>query len=226
MLGFNRTHVEPPGRPVDPLYDMTFKEWWMHGHLSYPPHPDDILEMPVGGKTMLELACDKGATSYYKTNAGGDIRDFNKPDFPCPNSTTVQFHTNGIDDLGGCALSVAYKSDFNDVNPDDLVIFTVNHTCVWNLHTHFEIPKDMPPCPNGKCICAWHWIHLEDSGSEQSWFHIIYVRKETRTANRYIVYMNGFQCNFTGATSTKPLAKPQVARRYVTASVIGFFSLS
>ena len=35
------------------------------------------------------------------------------------------------------------------------------------------------------------------------------------TINRYAVYMNGFQCNFTGATSTKRLAKPKVARRYV-----------
>jgi hypothetical protein len=180
MLGFNQTVVQPPGRPVDPLYNMTFDEWWMHGHLAYPPHPDDVLEMAVGDKTMVELACD----------------------------------------LGGCALSVAYKSDFGDVKPDDLVIFTVNHTCVWNLHTYFEIPADMPPCPDGKCICAFHWIHLPDSGSEQSWFHTIYVRKEIRSTNRYVVYMNGFQCNFTGATSTAPLAEPQVARRYVAASII------
>ena len=31
--------------------------------------------------------------------------------------------------------------------------------------------------------------------------------------------MNGFQCNMTGAKSTKKLATPRVARRYVVASI-------
>ena len=31
--------------------------------------------------------------------------------------------------------------------------------------------------------------------------------------------MNGFQCNMSGAKSTKQLAKPRVARRYVVASI-------
>ena len=220
MLGFNRTLDPVPGRAMDPLFNMTLKEWWMHGHLEFRPPPNAILEMIVGESTMVELACDKGATSYWKTNAGGDSRDPKYPDWPCSYSGSESFHTDGPRDLGGCALSVAYKSDFDDVKPEDLVIFSVNQTCVWYLHTYFEIPKDMPPCPNGKCICAWHWNHMPDSGSEQSWFHTIYVRKETRSANRYVVYMNGFQCNFLGTTSTVPLAKPKVARRYVAASII------
>jgi hypothetical protein len=67
-------------------------------------------------------------------------------------------------------LAVAYKSDAIEVKPDDFIVFSVNHTCVWNLHTYFSVPADMPPCPNGKCICMFNWIHLPDSGSEQSWF--------------------------------------------------------
>ncbi len=63
--------------------------------------------------------------------------------------------TNGIDDLGGCALSIAYKSDVNSVTPDDFVIFSVQHQCVWTRWTAFDVPADMPPCPDGKCICAW-----------------------------------------------------------------------
>ena len=172
MYGFNRSNF-PTNRPQDPLADMTFDQWWFHGHLVYPPHPDDIMQLPVGGDSVIELSCDKGATSWYTSSPGGDARDLQNPDYPCPHQPTSQFHTNGIDDLGGCALSVAYKSDANDVKPEDLVIFSVQQKCVWNLHTHFEIPKDMPPCPNGKCICAWHWIHKPDSGSEQSWSHVI-----------------------------------------------------
>ena len=35
-----------------------------------------------------------------------------------------------------------------------------------------------------------------------------------------VVYMNGFQCNMQGATSTTPLPPAQVARRYVALFVI------
>ncbi len=175
MYGFNQSNY-PTNRPQDPLAFLTFEEWWFHGHLHLPPHPDDIMQLPVGGDAVVELSCDKDATSWYASGPGGDARDLQNPDYPCPRSPLASFHTNGINDLGGCALSVAYKSDANDVQPEDLVIFSVQQTCVWNLHTHFEIPADMPPCPNGKCICAWHWIHRPDSGSEQSSF--IYLNSE------------------------------------------------
>src|SRR6266851_6426476 len=42
----------------------------------------------------------------------------------------------------------------------------------------------------------------------------------SRRTLSYSVFMNGFQCNFTGATSTKQLAKPNVARRCVAASIL------
>lgn len=80
----------------------------------------------------------------------------------------MRFHANNISDTAGCALAVAYKSDVSEVQPDDFIVFSVNHTCVWYLNTYFEIPADMPACPDGKCICAWFWIHYPDSGSEQS----------------------------------------------------------
>jgi len=151
---------------------MTFAQWWAHGHLPWPPHPDDVFEFPVGEKSMMEISCDKGATDFYTTSPNGDARDLNNPDWPCPNSNSSQFHTTGLSDVKGCGLSVAYKSDINDTQPGDYTIFTVNHTCVWSLHTYFEVPQDMPPCPDNKCICGFHWIHSPDSGSEQSSFHI------------------------------------------------------
>jgi hypothetical protein len=127
------------------------------------------MQLPVGGHVTTEISCDKDATSYYKSGPGPDTRDPNNPDYPCPGAPTWSFHTNGIHDLGGCALSVAYNSDPYAIKPEDLVVFSVNYTCVWYLHTDFQIPKQMPKCPNDKCICFWHWIHLADSGSEQSW---------------------------------------------------------
>ena len=170
MWGFNITDLL---RPQDPLMNLTFDEWWFHGYLHHrpsPPHPDSIMQLPVGEKHMTELCCDKDSTSYWPSGPGGNLVDLQNPDYPCPGQPISQFHTRGINDLGGCALAVAYKSDANDVQPEDFVVFSVNQTCVWNLHTYFEVPADMPPCPNGKCICSWFWVHNADSGSEQSWF--------------------------------------------------------
>jgi hypothetical protein len=168
MFGFNQTVI--PHRPQDPLMNLTFDQWWFHGHLDSPPHPEDVMPLPVGKPKMIEISCDKDATSYWTSGPGGNQQSTSDPDNPCPGQPTTAFHANNINDLGGCALAVAYKSDANEVKPEDFVVFSVNHTCVWNLHTYFSVPADMPPCPNGKCICMFNWIHLPDSGSEQSWF--------------------------------------------------------
>ena len=167
MWGFNVTNGT---RPQDPMINFTFNEWWFHGYLnSSAPHPNDIKQLPVGQAAMTELSCDKDATSWWRSGPGGDRQNTSDPDNPCPGEPTTQFHTNGINDVGGCALAVAYKSNAFDVKPDDFVVFSVNQTCVWYMHTAFEIPADMPPCPDNKCTCAWFWTHQADSGSEQSW---------------------------------------------------------
>ncbi|KAF5353774.1 hypothetical protein D9757_013863 [Collybiopsis confluens] len=188
MWGFNVTGDTFPydNRAVAPLTDYTFDQWWFHGHLDFPPHPEDVFSLPAGGKVTTEITCDKGVTSFADNPPDGDD--------VCPNSTLAEFHTTGFDDLKGCGLAIAYKSDASEVQPEDFTVFSVNQTCVWTRFTDFEIPDRMPECPGGKCICAWFWIHSPDSGSEQN-------------------YMTAFQCNITGATSTVPLAKPQVPRR-------------
>ncbi|KAI0775035.1 hypothetical protein BD413DRAFT_603061 [Trametes elegans] len=193
LFGFNVTDKTFPydNRPVSPLMDMTFEQWWFHGHLDYPPNPGDIFELPVGKPATTEIACNKGATTWFNSSEGGDIR---QGDSPCPNSPPAAYHTTGIDDVKGCALAIAYKSDAKQVQPEDFTVFSVNHTCVWTRFTDFQVPARMPPCPEGGCICGWFWIHSADSGGEQN-------------------YMNGFKCNITGSTSDVPLAKSQVARR-------------
>ncbi|KAI0636238.1 hypothetical protein C8Q77DRAFT_1052406 [Trametes polyzona] len=193
MYGFNVTDKTFPydNRPVAPLQDMTFDQWWFHGHLQYPPNPGDVFQLPAGKPATTELACNKGATTWFNSSEGGDIRQGNSP---CPNSPPSSFHTTGIDDVKGCALAIAYEPDVNKIQPEDFVVFSVNQTCVWNRFTDFQVPARMPACPEGGCHCAWFWIHSPDSGSEQ-------------------IYMNGFKCDITGASSTVPLAKPKVARR-------------
>lgn len=197
MFGFNVTATNSPqygsrdNRPQAPLKNLPFSQWWMHGHLDQPPHPNDVFELPAGGTATAELACDKDATSYWTSGPGGDQRNGNDP---CPGPPSKLIHSNGINDLGGCALAIAYKSDVNDVKPEDLVVFSVNHQCIWNRFTDFPVPAKMPACPNGKCICAWLWQHQPDAGGDE-------------------MYMNGFQCSVTGATATTPIPQGKVATK-------------
>ncbi|TDL17933.1 hypothetical protein BD410DRAFT_729243 [Rickenella mellea] len=193
MWGFNVTFQTYPydNRPVSPLVNMTFNQWWFHGHLDNPPNPGDIFELPAGQVATAEIACTKAATSFFASSDGGNIQSGNDP---CPGSPPSEYHTTGIDDVKGCALAITHNSDVNSVTQEDFAVFSVNHTCVWNRFTDFSVPAKMPPCPDGGCICAFFWVHSADSGSEQN-------------------YMNGFRCNVTGATSSIPIAKAQVPRR-------------
>jgi len=196
MYGFNVTEKTYPydNRPVVPLRNMTFQQWWFHNHLDHPPNPGDFFELPVGKAATVELACNKGATSYFASSDGGDIRDPNNPNNVCPGSTSEEYHTKDVNDLMGCGLGIAYKDNVTLVQPEDFTIFSVNQTCVWTRFTDFQVPARMPPCPNGGCICAFFWIHSPLSGGEEN-------------------YMNGFKCNITGSTSIVPVARSKVPRR-------------
>lgn len=95
MYGFNVTGQTFPydNRPVAPLTDYTFDQWWFHGHLGYPPNPGDFFELPAGKPATTELACNKGATSFWESSEGGDIR---QGDNPCPNSPLAAIHSEHI----------------------------------------------------------------------------------------------------------------------------------
>lgn len=170
MFGFNVTQqtFSYDNRPLVPLQAMTFNQWWFHGHLDYPPHPEDIFELPAGQNVTTQVACNKGATTYYASSDGGNIQVEDQPNDVCPGAPPSEYHTTGISDVKGCALGIAYQNDISQVQPADFVIFSVNQTCVWNRYTDFSVPEKMPPCPGGKCYCAFFWIHSPDSGSEQS----------------------------------------------------------
>ena len=98
----------------------------------------------------VELACQKQFTSYGKNGGGNN---------PCPSDNPSMHAGTPIKDseLLGCGLAIAYKSNVNDVKPEDFTIFSVNHDCVRYKNTAFQVPAGMPACPGGKCICAWFW---------------------------------------------------------------------
>lgn len=183
--------------------DMSFKEWWFHGLTGATPN--DIMELPAGGSVTLEISCNKAFTSYgvvpseiesvnglpCNINMGSD----GKAHYGDPNvaASNGPLHTASLATAAGCGLSIAYKSDITQVGTEDLVVFSTNASCPWTRDIVFEIPADMPPCPNGKCICAWNWSHGAQHGEGYGGE----------------VYMVGFDCNIIGSKSTTPLAKAQ-----------------
>jgi len=96
-------------------------------------------------------------------------------------------HSPQRTDVAGCALGIAYKSNVGDVRPEDFVIFSVAKDCVARALQAFDVPS-LPACPNGKCICAWFWIHNSIGGTDQ-------------------MYMTGFQCNVANP-SKRMIGKP------------------
>ena len=72
MLGFNVSMetFKYDNRPQAPLANMTFDEWWFHGHLGYPPEAGKVFNLPAGQTVTAELSCDKDATSWYTSGPG------------------------------------------------------------------------------------------------------------------------------------------------------------
>ena len=95
MYGFNVTENTFPydNRPVAPLINYTFDQWWFHGHLGHPPNAGDFFELPAGKPITTEISCDKGATSYWQSSEGGDIE---QGDNPCPGSPLSAIHSEFV----------------------------------------------------------------------------------------------------------------------------------
>ncbi|KAF8591350.1 hypothetical protein K439DRAFT_1611346 [Ramaria rubella] len=190
------------GQPAVPLVGLTFDQWWWHNYLDFPPVNDSVMALPAGGNVTVQLA-GNGAfsklgqypNSYWPAGAAKGSYDES-----VENNLTYwthgaagNLHTTGHNDLGGCALSIAYTNDAKVVRPEDMVVFSVQQECVWHRDTVFDVPVNMPPCPDGKCMCSWWWIHHSDGGLDQ-------------------MFQTAFQCNITHAPgqkiSTTPVGKP------------------
>ena len=65
-----------------------------HGHLDYPPAAGKFFELPAGGTAMSQLACNRGATKWWRGSESNiDLRSGDY-DFPCPGGNVTQFHVS------------------------------------------------------------------------------------------------------------------------------------
>ena len=99
--------------------------------------------------------------------------------------------------FGGSAIAIAYTSDVNSLQPNDLTVISVNTQSPWFRSTAYPIPAGLPPCPSGGCLCTWNWIHQANHGEGYG--------KE--------IYNNLYRCTVTGQTNSKAvLSKPNVPK--------------
>jgi len=65
-----------------------------HEHLDYPPPEGRFFELPAGGPAVAQLACNMGATDFWRDSPG--TTDIRTPDddSPCPNSGTTAYHVS------------------------------------------------------------------------------------------------------------------------------------
>jgi len=160
-----------------PLQDYPFDKWWWHGNLAYPPAAGAVFQLPANGVATVDISSNKAFTTM-------GYRGYNQENTPNPwtGNAWSNIHAVNRQDVAGCAFAIAYKSNPQDVKPSDFVVFSVVHDCIARQRQPFSIPN-LPACPNGKCMCAWFWIHKSIGGSDQ-------------------MYMTPFVCNVANASST------------------------
>lgn len=184
---------------AEPLYNLSFDDFWMHGKCKdYPPPDGEYLELPVGGKAQLEHAGDRGLTTLSWDGKFANLFP-DKDDHPeydngsWDNSciSAPNLHTENATRASGTVLAIAYKSDIHDVKQEDMVVISVLPNTPWHRVAEYDIPADLPACDD--CICAFSWIPNHCGQANMN--------------------MNAFRCRVTGARPDAPkLAKPVPAK--------------
>ncbi|KIY46497.1 hypothetical protein FISHEDRAFT_28572, partial [Fistulina hepatica ATCC 64428] len=200
--GDSDTDNENAWDPVEPLYELTKSEWWFHNVtncIAHPPADGDVLELPAGGNFTVEIATNRAFTtlSYNGTYVSDWPDGKTYPDdyvLRTVSSPALVFrtfelrgflvHTQNQSMAAGSAFAIAYKSDINDVEPEDLVVFTTLEHTPWKRIASYEVPAALPACPDDGCICAWGWWIVMHSCGQPNMYH------------------NAYRCNVTNATGT------------------------
>ncbi|KAI1091240.1 hypothetical protein F5B19DRAFT_493621 [Rostrohypoxylon terebratum] len=196
---------------VNPLFQLPKSQWWMQadrGCDKFPPADGDSLALPAGRSFTVELAHNRAQTTLSYdgkfTSEWPDGKqhpeDWHSPLPPnpdrClnanPDGDGGAMHTHNETDAAGSAFAISYNSDISKVTMENLVVFTTLQHTPWKRLATYQVPKDLPPCPEGGCYCAWLWV---PSGCGEP-----------------NMYMQNLRCHVTNSQSTKKVAaaKPPV----------------
>ncbi|EJD48785.1 hypothetical protein AURDEDRAFT_60471 [Auricularia subglabra TFB-10046 SS5] len=168
------THEDQPNTyfAAIPIWNEDRDGWFMHGRCrDYPPPEGEFLEIPANGRFIAELSSNRAFTSMSHggrlVSGWGDGKrhddDYSaeRPGgFPLSRAGCIgspNIHTKSEADAAGTVFAIAYKSDIEDIQMDELTVFTVAPNTPFKLHARYDVP-DLPECPPGGCICAWGWV--------------------------------------------------------------------
>ncbi|KAL7415007.1 hypothetical protein BDY24DRAFT_280039 [Mrakia frigida] len=182
-----------PVLPLKAINNLTVSQWFGNGQMGFPPAEGVFMELPAGSTYHGEIACNRGLTSHRDPRIAGEAM----LEHPCqtvgPMHTVLNFgEAVNASLLGGCALSIAYESDVTKLKPSDFTVISTNSTCGWWRETDFEIPADLPACPEGGCHCGWNWIHTAGNYNAEG------------RGEGYGAEMNDlkYRCKITGSSKT------------------------
>jgi len=190
--------------PVWPLYQLSKADWWFQhdrGCDRVPPPAGEFLELPAGGSFTVEIANNRAFSTLGHegrlvtdwTDGGNHPEDYRGPGNP-PGCIveTGSLHTNNQSMAAGTAFAISYQSELSAVTMENLVVFTVLPNTPWKRIATYAVPRDLPPCPESGCTCAWLWV--------------------PKGCGEPNMYMQGFKCKVAGSTSSRRLAPAQPPR--------------
>ncbi|KAM0287373.1 hypothetical protein ACHAO9_007777 [Fusarium lateritium] len=210
---------------VNPLWDLPQKKWWMQadrGCHEVPPAEGDFLELPAGGEFTVELATNRAFTSL--SHGGKYVSDWpdglvHPEDWSSPDETSClgdnkdgkggALHTSNQTSAAGTAWAISYQSDIRNVTMDNLAVFTVLEHTPWKRLATYQVPKDMPECPDGGCYCAWLWVP-DGCGQPNMFVSTIRPGSESFRLTVNYRYMQNFKCRVTGTSSTKRIGPAKI----------------
>ena len=161
--------------PVAPLFNLSREDWWFQhrrGCDRAPPPEGEFLELPAGGSFTVEMAGNLAFTSHSLHPAPlaefgdghnhSDIVPFDVA-HGAPSTTSgcigsPNLHAISEAHAAGSAFAISYNARLQDVTLDNLVVFTVRKNTPFRRLATFDVPQDLPPCPEGGCHCAWLWV--------------------------------------------------------------------
>ncbi|RFU34718.1 hypothetical protein B7463_g1665, partial [Scytalidium lignicola] len=202
--GGNDPTVDDPNTSlaVNPLWMLSKQDFWFQhdrGCDLAPPPEGEFLELPAGGQVQVEMSHNRGQTTLSSSGANAGEWPDGKPHPENWNGNNVPgegciqddggMHTSNQSTVAGSALAISYQSNLEDVTLDNLVVFTVLPNTPWKRIAIYDVPADLPPCPEGGCHCAFLWVPL-GCGEPN-------------------MYMGGYKCNVTGSTSTRTVGVAQ-----------------
>jgi hypothetical protein len=143
------------------MRNMTKNDWWFQryqGCDKAPPPNGDYLELPAAGTFKVEMATLRAHTTFgsnknFNGEFGSEDGKLHYIEGGCVNMPNV--HAPNRTSAPGSAFAISYQNSIDKVTPSNLVVFTVRHNTPWQRVTWFDVPKDLPPCPEGGCTCAW-----------------------------------------------------------------------